>query len=118
MIVAKGSASAHLFFFCFFCFFVFCFFFVFFLFFLFFFVFLFFVFLFFLFFVLFCFVFFAISLVWLLGRIYNGSIIVAWMYLFLFCVTTNVYWHILLRFGFWHTYAPNFLSFTLSMYTS
>ena len=33
--------------------------------------------------------FFAISLVWLLRLICNGPIMVSWMYLFLFCVTTN-----------------------------
>ena len=60
--------------------------------------------------------FLAISLIWLLGRICNGSIMVAWMYLFLFCVTIDAYWRILMRFGFWHTCAPNFLSFTLSAY--
>ena len=43
------------------------------------------------------------SLSWLFGCI-----------CFLFYVTTDAYWHILIRFGFWHTCTPNFLSFTLS----
>ena len=29
---------------------------------------------------------------------------------FLFFVTTDAYWRILIRFGFWHTSAPNFIS--------
>ena len=37
------------------------------------------------------FFFLTISLVWLLGRICNGSIMVLWTYLFLFCVTTDAY---------------------------
>ena len=56
--------------------------------------------------------FLSINLVWLLRRICNGSIMVVWA--FLFCVTTNAYWHILIRFGFWRTCALNFLSFILS----
>ena len=58
----------------------------------------------------------TISLVWFLGRICNGSIMVVWTYLFLFCITIDAYWNILIRFDFWHTCAPNFLSFTLSAY--
>ena len=41
-----------------------------------------------------------ISLVWLLGRICNGFLMVVWNYFFLFCVTTDAYWRILIRFGF------------------
>ena len=44
--------------------------------------------------------FFAISLVWLLRRICNGTIMAAWTYLFLFYVTIDAYWLILMRFGF------------------
>ena len=29
---------------------------------------------------------------------------------FLFCVTTDAYWRILIRFSFWHTSALNFIS--------
>ena len=64
------------------------------------------------------FFFFAINLVWFLGRICNGSIMVAWTYMPLFCVTTDAYWRILKIFGFWHIYAPNFLSFILFAYAS
>ena len=53
--------------------------------------------------------FFSTSLVWLLRHIFNGSIMVVWA--FLFCVATNAYWRVLLRFGLWHTCAPNFVSF-------
>ena len=41
--------------------------------------------------------FLSISLVWLPERICNGSIMVFWA--FLFCVTTNAYWRILIRFS-------------------
>ena len=58
----------------------------------------------------------TISMLWLLGRICNGSITVVWMYLFLFCVTIDAYWRILIRFGFWHTCASTFyLSLFLRM---
>ena len=51
---------------------------------------------------LFCFCFLlTISRVWLLGRIYYEYIMVVWMHLFLFCVTPNAYWCILIRFDFW-----------------
>ena len=58
--------------------------------------------------------FLSISLVWLLGCICNGSIMVVWA--FLFCVANDAYWRVLLRFGLWHTCAPNFVSFILFVY--
>ena len=39
-----------------------------------------------------------ISRVWFLGQIFNGSIMVVWTRLFLFCVTPDAYWCILIRF--------------------
>ena len=58
--------------------------------------------------------FLSISLVELLGCICNVSIMIVWA--FLFCVTTDAYWRILIRFGFWHTLHQTFyLSFFLCM---
>ena len=51
---------------------------------------------------------FTISLVWLFGRICNGSIMVVWTCLFLFCVTIDAYWSILIRFGFWNIVRQTF----------
>ena len=48
----------------------------------------------------FCFL-LTIILVWLLGRIFDGSVMVFWTHLFFFYVTTDASWRILIRFGFW-----------------
>ena len=37
-------------------------------------------------------------------------------FFFFFFVTTDDYWGILIRFGLWHTYAPNYLFFILFVY--
>ena len=59
-------------------------------------------------FLLFCFL-SMISLVWLPGRIFNEFIVVTWA--FMFCVTTDAYWCILIRLGYRRTFASNFLIF-------
>ena len=52
----------------------------------------------------------------MLRRICNGFIMVAWTYLFLFCVTTDAYCCILMRFGFGILVQQNFyLSLLLHM---
>ena len=62
----------------------------------------------------FSFFFLLISLVWFPRCICNGSIMVVWE--FVFCVTIDAYWLILIRFCLRHTCAPSFLSFIFFVY--